>query len=172
MKFRVIDRQTSRDAQSPVRVIEQTTGREVGWINRYLDREYVRRLASGTLRLMLTICCTSSAKPEFVSSLDLYPPLISDDLGKRSRGIANFLRACFHKQPGQNDFEVMLAYNAAPPCYLVVVGRSPIKGGSLRDVLDRDRFKRLPCSNADTASRSICRVRRIREWRQFSPHSR
>ena len=51
MKFRVIDRQTSKNAQSPVRVIEQTTGREVGWINRYLDREYVRRLAPGTLRL-------------------------------------------------------------------------------------------------------------------------
>jgi integrase/recombinase XerD len=35
--------------QSSVRVVEQT-GREVGWINRYLDREYVRRLANTTLR--------------------------------------------------------------------------------------------------------------------------
>jgi hypothetical protein len=26
-------------------------GREVGWINRYLDREYVRRLADTTLRI-------------------------------------------------------------------------------------------------------------------------
>ena len=48
MKFRVIYQQTSNNAQSPVRVVEQTTGREVGWINRYLDREYVRRLAPGT----------------------------------------------------------------------------------------------------------------------------
>jgi hypothetical protein len=51
MKFRVIDLQTSRDSRSPVRVIEQSTGREVGWVNRYLDREYVRRLADGSLRL-------------------------------------------------------------------------------------------------------------------------
>ena len=51
MKFRVVAQQTSTNAQSPVRVVEQTTGREVGWINRYLDREYVRRLAPGTLRL-------------------------------------------------------------------------------------------------------------------------
>jgi integrase/recombinase XerD len=51
MMFRVIDRQTSHNAQSPVRVIEQTTGREVGWINRYLDREYVRRLGDKTLRI-------------------------------------------------------------------------------------------------------------------------
>jgi len=33
-----------------MRVIEQTTGQEVGWINCYLDREYVRRLSSKTLR--------------------------------------------------------------------------------------------------------------------------
>ena len=49
MKFR-LTQQTSNPAQSPVRVVEQTTGREVGWINHYLDREYVRRLADTTLR--------------------------------------------------------------------------------------------------------------------------
>ena len=51
MKFRVIHPQTSNQAQSPVRVVEQTTSREVGWINRYLDREYVRRLADTNLRI-------------------------------------------------------------------------------------------------------------------------
>src|ERR1044072_5605214 len=51
MKFRVIDRQTSLNSRSPVRVIEQSTGQEVGWVNRYLDREYVRRLADKSLRL-------------------------------------------------------------------------------------------------------------------------
>ena len=50
MKFRMIYQQTSDNAQSPIRVIEQTRGREVGWINRYLDREYVRRLANTSLR--------------------------------------------------------------------------------------------------------------------------
>jgi hypothetical protein len=50
MMFRLLHRQTSHNAQSPVRVVEQTTDREVGWINRYLDREYVRRLANTTLR--------------------------------------------------------------------------------------------------------------------------
>jgi non-heme chloroperoxidase len=57
-------------------------------------------------------------KPEFFSSLDLYPPLISNDLGERSRGIADFLRACFHKQPDQNDFELMLTYNAMVPAVM------------------------------------------------------
>ena len=50
MKFHLIYRQLSNNAQSPIRVVEQTTGREVGWINRYLDREYVRRLANTSLR--------------------------------------------------------------------------------------------------------------------------
>src|ERR1700732_945257 len=51
MKFCVHYQQTSHNAQSPVRVVEQSTGREVGWINRYLDREYVRRLANTSLRI-------------------------------------------------------------------------------------------------------------------------
>ena len=51
MKFRVVDLQTSQNSRSPVRVIEQGTGGEVGWANRYLGREYVRRLADGSLRL-------------------------------------------------------------------------------------------------------------------------
>ena len=51
MKFRVVYQQPATNAQSPVRVVERTTGREVGWINRYLDREYVRRLAPRSLRL-------------------------------------------------------------------------------------------------------------------------
>jgi hypothetical protein len=50
MKFRLIHQPTSHNAQSPVRVVEQITGREVAWINRYLDREYVRRLANTSLR--------------------------------------------------------------------------------------------------------------------------
>src|SRR5216684_1143343 len=49
MKFRLIHQQVSNNAQSSVRVVEET-GREVGWINHYLDREYVRRLANTTLR--------------------------------------------------------------------------------------------------------------------------
>jgi hypothetical protein len=51
MKFHVIYQQTSPNAQCPVHVVEQTTSREVVWINRYLDREYIRRLADRSLRI-------------------------------------------------------------------------------------------------------------------------
>src|SRR5256884_2244236 len=50
MKFCVLYQQTAHNAHSPLRVVEQTTGRGVGWINRYLDREYVRRVANTSLR--------------------------------------------------------------------------------------------------------------------------
>ena len=50
MKFHVVYPPTSSNGQSPIRVVEQSTGREIGWINRFLDREYVRRLADKTLR--------------------------------------------------------------------------------------------------------------------------
>jgi integrase len=49
MKFRVIFIKTAAGAHSPFRVVEQDSGREIGWINRYLDREYVRRLANKSL---------------------------------------------------------------------------------------------------------------------------
>jgi hypothetical protein len=51
MKFHVFYQRTAPSAHSPARGIEQATGREIGWINRYLDREYLRRLAGKTLRI-------------------------------------------------------------------------------------------------------------------------
>jgi site-specific recombinase XerD len=50
MTFQVIHSQDAGNARSPFRVIEQPMGREVEWINRFLDREHVRRLAEATLR--------------------------------------------------------------------------------------------------------------------------
>ena len=49
MKFRVIRLKTSSGAHSPIQVVEQSTGKGVGWINCYLDRDYVRRLAEESL---------------------------------------------------------------------------------------------------------------------------
>jgi integrase len=51
MKFQVIRQQNRHGAHSPYRVVEQGTGQEVGWVNRYLDREYVRRVSDNSLRI-------------------------------------------------------------------------------------------------------------------------
>ena len=50
MTFRVVHQTTVNPAHSPYRVIEQTTSREVEWVNRYLDYECLRRVADLTLR--------------------------------------------------------------------------------------------------------------------------
>jgi integrase/recombinase XerD len=49
MKFRVVREKSASGARSPIYVIEQETGQGVSWINRYLDREHVRRLANTSL---------------------------------------------------------------------------------------------------------------------------
>jgi len=49
MKFRVIRQPAPSGAHSPIQVVEQSSGNGVGWINRYLDRDYVRRLANTSL---------------------------------------------------------------------------------------------------------------------------
>jgi integrase len=51
MNFQVICLKSAPNARCPYQVVEQTTGQGVGWINRYLDREYVRRLAAMSLRI-------------------------------------------------------------------------------------------------------------------------
>jgi hypothetical protein len=49
MRFRVAEQHRLSNAHSPFRVIEQS-GREVTWINRFLDQQRVRGVADSTLR--------------------------------------------------------------------------------------------------------------------------
>jgi site-specific recombinase XerD len=50
MTFRVTHQPSTDQARCPYRVVVQTTGREIGWINQYLDYETLRRLADHTLQ--------------------------------------------------------------------------------------------------------------------------
>lgn len=50
MSFRIVPQPTANPARCPFRIVEQATGREVDWVNRYLDVECLRRLAPLTLR--------------------------------------------------------------------------------------------------------------------------
>jgi site-specific recombinase XerD len=50
MTFRVVSKPSSNHARCRYRIIEQSTGREVEWINQYLDYQTLRRLADTTLR--------------------------------------------------------------------------------------------------------------------------
>ena len=44
MTFRVVYKPSNNHVRCPYRVIEQSTGREIDWINKYLDYETLRRL--------------------------------------------------------------------------------------------------------------------------------
>jgi site-specific recombinase XerD len=50
MTFQMIHPPDGGNARSPFRIVEQPIGREVDWVNRFLDREWMRRLAENTLR--------------------------------------------------------------------------------------------------------------------------
>ncbi len=49
MNLHVIHQPSPSKARSPFRVVERATGREIEWINRYLDYECLRRLSTATL---------------------------------------------------------------------------------------------------------------------------
>jgi integrase len=50
MTFRVVHHPTDNAARSPFRIVEQTTGREIEWANRFLDLQCLRRVAHLTIR--------------------------------------------------------------------------------------------------------------------------
>src|ERR1700682_5400190 len=50
MTFRVLHQPSTNPARCPKRVILKQTGREIDWINQYLDYETLRRLTDNTLR--------------------------------------------------------------------------------------------------------------------------
>ena len=60
MTFRVAHKPSNNHVHCPYRIVEQATGREIDWINRYLDYEMLRRLADNTCEHMRTSCCTFS----------------------------------------------------------------------------------------------------------------
>ena len=49
MKFRIVRHLDRNPARSPFRIVEQETSREVDWVNRFLDRECIRRVAEISL---------------------------------------------------------------------------------------------------------------------------
>ena len=49
MRFRIVRQSDGNPARSPFRIVEQETGCEVDWVNRFLDRECIRRVAEISL---------------------------------------------------------------------------------------------------------------------------
>ena len=60
MTFRVVHQPTANHARSAFRVVEQTTGREVEWVNRYLDFDASAAWPASRSEAMHSSCCTLS----------------------------------------------------------------------------------------------------------------
>jgi hypothetical protein len=61
MTFRVNHQPSANPARCPYRVVVQTTGREIDWINQYLDYETFAASPIVPCKVMRTSCCTFSA---------------------------------------------------------------------------------------------------------------
>src|SRR6516165_857422 len=58
---------------------------------------------------------TKSDPSFFGEGLKLQPPMLSQDLATNIAATRKFLHACFERQPSQDDFETMLAFNMMVP---------------------------------------------------------
>jgi integrase/recombinase XerD len=122
MKLSVIRQPTANPARSPFRIVERTTGHEVEWVNRFLDRECLRRVTPTTLygyayhllhfirwweSVHHTDVVTESALTEstlldylrFQSSQQ--PPFSGSTINQRVAVADRALRAVFPNSPGQ-----------------------------------------------------------------------
>ena len=152
MNFRVIHQKTPSGAHSPYQVIEQPSGRRVGWINRFLDREYVRRLANTSLYSY------AHSLLHFVrwwESVHHTGDIFKEDLADST--LLDYLRFQFSRQPPpsaatindrvacadraiRNEFPDA-TYQAAPGFQQIYLHRRPLGIGRPRFELSRLRVK-------------------------------
>ena len=152
MKFRIMHQKTPSGAYGPIHVVEQSTGQGVAWINRFLDREYVRRLADKTLysyaysllyfvRWWESVHHTSDISPADLTESTLLdylrfqssrqPPLSASTINDRVATADRAIRNEFPDAPCQ----------AAPGFQQVYLHRRPLGLGRPRFELSRLRVK-------------------------------
>jgi non-heme chloroperoxidase len=70
----------------------------------------------------------SKSDPSFFGdALTVPPPMFSEDLASNIAATRSFLHNCFEKQPSQDDFETMLAFNMmVPPRVRANMGRGTL----------------------------------------------
>ena len=152
MKFRIMHQKTPSGAYGPIHVVEQSTGQGVAWINRFLDREYVRRLADKPLysyaysllyfvRWWESVHHTSDISPADLTESTLLdylrfqssrqPPLSASTINDRVATADRAIRNEFPDAPCQ----------AAPGFQQVYLHRRPLGLGRPRFELSRLRVK-------------------------------
>jgi non-heme chloroperoxidase len=96
--------------------------------------DYVRSSGTETLAGINFVAAATKSDPAFFGpGRNNYPGMYSDDLATNIASTRGFLRACFERQPAQDDFETMLAFNMVVPTSVRtgVLGRPPNPGDAL-----------------------------------------
>ncbi len=91
----------------------------VGWS--YAGRvmaDYLRTYGAGKLAAMNFVSARSGTDPKFFGAARKhFAAMRSEDLAENIEGARAFLRACFEKQPTQDEFEFMMGFNMVVPAY-------------------------------------------------------
>ncbi len=90
----------------------------VGWsLGGFVIANYVNLYSDKKISGIVLVDAVVKFHPEYFTkdNMNYVTPLSAEDLKTRSQGIVNFLRACFKIQPTQEDFELMLSFNAMVP---------------------------------------------------------
>jgi integrase/recombinase XerD len=149
--FRILHQPTSA-AHSPFRLVEEPSGREVEWVNRFLDRECLRRVAELTLRTYAngllhflrwweSVHHTPEITEDALSEATLLeyvrfqsgqqPPLSGSTINERVAIADRALRALFPTAPGQIASGFQVSYWR----------RAPMGLGRPRPALSRIRVR-------------------------------
>jgi hypothetical protein len=173
MTFRVIRQPSTNRARCPYRIVVRETGREIDWINRYLDYETLRRLADNTLksyahellhflRWWESVHHTDAIDKDALTESTLLDyvrfqssqerELTGGTINQRVAIVDHALRIVFPDAPGQ----------IAPGFQQTYWQRAPMGIGRPRLALSRLRVK--------TPKRTISRCRWMR-WRDSGPVS-
>jgi integrase len=152
MSFRILNQPAVNPAHCPFRIVEQTTGREVNWVNRYLDLECLRRLAPLTVRSYAYIllhflrwweslhhtgtvtldAITDSTLLDYVRfQSSQQPPCSGSTINQRVNVVDRALRCAFPDAPQQ----------IAPPLQMNYWRRAPMGLGRLIPARSRLRVK-------------------------------
>ena len=89
----------------------------VGWsYGGRVVADYLRIHGAAGLAGLNYVAAVSKSDPSFFGEgLRVQPQMLSDDLATNIAATRTFLRNCFEKQPSQDDFEAMLAFNMMVP---------------------------------------------------------
>jgi pimeloyl-ACP methyl ester carboxylesterase len=106
------------DLKRPVLVAWSYAGRVVG--------DYLRTYGDGRLAGINYVNPRAAPDKHLFGPAQAHlDPMQIDDMATNIAGTRAFLRACFHRQPGAEDFEAMLAFNMTVPAHVraAILGR-------------------------------------------------